>query len=155
MSDDVRTPPDDDSTIVDHVDDVDHDVDRWRTAFHAFVIIGMILAAVLGIREVIDEPIVRLSDVRSTRDEGTAPRAQVLARNHSATTTYCIEITFEAIDGDGLSLESVVAEPTTGGPSLRPGQSSNFAAVFENLTEIEIREDLDDFLAFVTDRTEC
>jgi hypothetical protein len=137
------------------VSDPHGDRDRWHRPFYAFVTIGMVLAFVLGVFQVIDKPVVRLSDVRATWDDGAVPRAQVLARNASDSTTYCIEITFTAVDTDGLTLESVVGQPTTGAASLRPGGSANFAAEFTKLTETEIHEELDDVLAFVTGREAC
>jgi ABC-type branched-subunit amino acid transport system ATPase component/sugar phosphate permease len=150
-----RTDTDHAPPAIHDADDNDAEHDRWRRPFYAFVAVGIALASILGIHQVIDKPIVDLSDVRSTWEDGTVPRAQALARNNSTSTTYCIEVTFEAVDTDGLSLESVVGLPTTGATSLRPGQSTNFAASFEHLTETEIREELDDVLAFVTGRRTC
>ena len=131
------------------------DHDRWRRPFYAFVTVGMLVAFALGVYQVIDKPVVRLSDVRATWEADAVPRAQVLARNASESTTYCIEVTFTAVDTDGLTLESVIGQPTTGAASLRPGQSANFAASFEQLSATEIREELEDVLAFVTARQEC
>ena len=135
------------------IDDTDRD--RWARAFQIFVTVGIIVSAVLGVREVIDKPIIRLGDVRSTHKVGQPVRAQVLARNSSSKQTYCVEITFEAVDRDGLTLERQVAKATTGKSTLRPGQSVNFAANFKDITDKEIKEKLDDFLAFVTERQEC
>ncbi len=131
------------------------DRDRWHTAFVAFVAVGLILASVLGIREVISESVIQLDDVRGS-EEGVLPvQAQVLARNTSQQTTYCVQITLTATDRDGLSLATAVAEPTTGDGSLGPGRSANFVGVFDHLTQQEIDEELDSFYGFVTDSQAC
>ncbi len=116
---------------------------------------GIILASFLGIREVITEPIMQLDDVRGSDDDVLPRQAQVLARNTSDDTTFCVEITLTATDRDGLSLETVVAAPTTGDGSLGPGRSANFVAVFEDLTQQQIDEELDDFYGFVTHAEPC
>ncbi|MGE0000115.1 MAG: hypothetical protein AB7L17_21200 [Ilumatobacteraceae bacterium] len=129
--------------------------DRHRFLFRAVVTAGIVLAAVLGIREVIVEPVIQLDDVRHS-DAGVLPvQAQVLARNVSTTDTYCVEITLTVTDTDGQTLESKVAEPTTGDGTLGPGRSLNFVAVFDGLTQQEIDEELDDFFAFVTHSDRC
>ena len=134
---------------------VEAEPDRWRRVFLVFVTVGIVLASVLGIREVVREPVVQLDDVRGS-DRGVLPvQAQVLAVNTSSDTTYCIEVTITASDRDGLSLEEQIAEPTTGDGELAPGRSANFVAVFDELTEQEIDEELDSYYAFVTDRREC
>ena len=132
------------------------DRDRWRAAFIAFVTVGLILASVLGIREVVNESVIQLDDVRAS-DEGVVPvQAQVLARNTSGATTYCVQITITATDRDGLSLASVVAEPTTGDGTLGPGRSANFVGVFgDELTQQEVDEELESFYGFVTDSQPC
>ena len=131
------------------------DRDRWHTAFIAFVTVGLILASVLGIREVVSESVIQLDDVRGS-EEGVLPvQAQVLARNTSQQTTYCVQITVTATDRDGLSLATAVAEPTTGDGTLGPGRSANFVGVFDDLTQQEIDEELDSFYGFVTDSQPC
>ena len=65
--------------------------------------------------------------------------------------TYCVEVTIKAVDGDGLTLAEAVAEPRTGESRLEPGDSVNLAA---QLTGIDIN-DVDDYLAFVTDEQAC
>ncbi len=134
---------------------VEAEPDRWRRPFVAFVTVGILLASVLGIREVVREPVVQLDDVRGS-ERGVLPvQAQVLAVNTSDDTTYCIEITVTASDRDGLSLEEQIAQPTTGGGELAPGRSANFVAVFDELSDQEIDEELDSYYAFVTDQREC
>ena len=129
--------------------------DRWHGLFLAFTSIGIVVAAVLGIREVVTEPVIQLDDVRGS-EEGVVPHeAQVLARNTSETTTYCIEVTITATDRDGLSLATAVAEPTTGDGTLKPGRSANFNAEFDDLTQQEIDEKLDGYFAFVTRQEQC
>jgi hypothetical protein len=131
------------------------DEDKLKRPFYIFVIAGIIVAMVLGINQIIDKPIVRLGDVRMTKEDGKPIRGQVLARNSSTTKTYCIEITMHAVDRDGLTLDTAIAAPTTGNGKLTPGKSANFAATFTDITEKERHEKLDDVLAFVTKRTEC
>ena len=129
--------------------------DRWHRAFIVFVTVGIVLASVLGIREIITEPVIQLDDVRGS-EEGIMPQtAQVLARNTSDHTTYCIEVTITATDRDGLSLASAVAEPTTGDGTLGPGRSANFNATLDDLTQQEIDEKLDSYYAFVTRQDAC
>ena len=68
-----------------------------------------------GIREVINEPVIQLDDVRGSERRRACPRRRRCWRaTRPSDTTYCIEVTITAIDRDGLSLETVVAEPTTG-----------------------------------------
>ena len=131
------------------------DEDRWHRAFIVFVSVGIVLASVLGIREVITEPVIQLDDVRGS-EEGVVPvQAQVLARNTSGDTTYCIEVTITATDRDGLSLATAVAAPTTGDGTLGPGRSANFNAQLDDLTQQEIDEKLDSYYAFVTRQDTC
>jgi hypothetical protein len=129
--------------------------DRWHRAFILFVTIGIVVAAVLGIREVISEPVIQLDDVRGSDQDVTPLEAQVLARNTSEDTTYCIEVTVTATDRDGLSLATAVAEPTTGDGTLGPGRSANFNATFDDLTQQDIDEKLDSYYAFVTRQDPC
>lgn len=129
--------------------------DRWHRAFLVFVTVGIVLASVLGIREIVTEPVVQLDDVRGSEVGVMPPTAQVLARNTSHDTTYCIEVTITATDRDGLSLASAVAEPTTGDGTLGPGRSANFNATLDDLTQQEIDEKLDSYYAFVTRQETC
>jgi hypothetical protein len=129
--------------------------DRWHRAFIAFVSVGIVVATVLGIREIVSEPIIQLDEVRGSEEGVVPPEAQVLARNTSGDTTYCIEVTITATDRDGLSLATAVAAPTTGDGTLEPGRSANFNAEFDDLTQQEIDEELDGYYAFVTREDPC
>ena len=40
--------------------------DRWHRVFIAFVTIGIIVATVLGVREIVNEPVIQLDDVRGS-----------------------------------------------------------------------------------------
>jgi hypothetical protein len=129
--------------------------DRWHRVFIVFVTVGIIVGAVLGIREIVTEPVIQLDDVRGS-EEGVVPvKAQVLARNTSQDTTYCIEVTITATDRDGLTLATAVAQPTTGDGTLAPGRTANFTAELADLTQQEIDEELDSFYAFVTHQEVC
>jgi hypothetical protein len=119
------------------------------------VVAGIVVAFALGVREIVDRPPVRLSEVRVGDEAGGTTRVQTLARNYSSTTTYCVEVTITAVDGDGLTLAEGVAVPNQGDGRLAPGASVNMAAVLEDLTQQELDEELDEYLAFVTDRHEC
>jgi hypothetical protein len=148
--------------VTDHI--ADHDVaelaveaepDRWRRWFLVFVTVGIVLALVLGFREVVVEPVIRLDDVRGS-DRGVLPvQAQVLALNSSDDETFCVEVEITAADRDGRSLSTKLAEPTTGDGQLAPGRSANFVARFDELTQQEIDEELDGYYAFVASRTKC
>jgi hypothetical protein len=129
--------------------------DRWHRLFIAFVTVGIIVATVLGVREIINEPVIQLDAVRGSEEGVTPVKAQVLARNTSEDTTYCIEVTITATDRDGLSLSTAVAEPTTGDGTLGPGRTANFNASFDDLTQREIDEELDSYYGFVTHQEEC
>ena len=129
--------------------------DRWHRVFIVFVTVGIVLATVLGIREIVTEPVIQLDDVRGSEVGVMPPTAQVLARNTSDDTTYCIEVTITATDRDGLSLASAVAEATTGDGTLGPGRSANFNAQLDDLTQQEIDEKLDSYYAFVTHQETC
>ena len=129
--------------------------DRWAPLFWAVIVIGIVAGFALGVREIIEQPPVTLSDVRVGDATGGPPRVQVLAENESSTTTYCIEVTISAVDRDGLTLAEAVAVPTRGEATLGPGQSTNLAAELTDLTQQQVDEELDEYLAFVTSRRAC
>lgn len=135
---------------------VESDPDRFHTIFVVFVTIGILLAFGLGVREVLIEPVIELDDVRhSDISEPVPVQAQVLARNTSGDVTYCIEVVITASDRDGLTLASQTVEPTSGDGTLPPGRSANYVAVFSELTQQQIDEELSDFFAFVTAYDPC
>jgi len=117
--------------------------------------VGMVASLVLGIRQVLIEPVIQLDEVRGSEEAMRPVQAQVLARNTSRDTTYCVEITITAADTEGLSLRTAQADPTTGDGVLGPGRSANFVVVFDDLTEQQIEEELSDFFAFVTRDEPC
>jgi hypothetical protein len=129
--------------------------DRWAPVFWVVVFAGIVIAFGLGVREILDRPPVELSEVRVGDAAGGTTRVQVLARNTSSTTAYCVEVTITAVDGDGLTLAEAIAVANQGDGRLEPGDSVNMAAVLEGLTQQELDEELDEYLAFVTDRQEC
>jgi len=123
--------------------------------FHVVVGVGLVVGASATVAEIVNRPPVRLDDVRDAR-EGTVSRVQVLAKNYSEETTYCVEIRISALDGEGLDLQDeVVAEPRQGDGRIRPGQSVNFVAELDGISEQELREELDEFVAHVASRETC
>ena len=74
--------------------------DRWAPVFWILVIGGMLVAFALGVREIVDRPPVRLSEVRVGDEAEGTTRVQTLARNFSSTTTYCVEVTITARNGE-------------------------------------------------------
>ena len=129
--------------------------DRWAPLFWVVIVVGIITGFTLGVREIVEQPPVTLSDVRVGDDTGGVPRVQVLAENESSTTTYCVEVTISAVDSEGLTLAEAVAAPTRGEARLGPGQSINLAAELTDLTPQQVDEELDEYLAFVTARRAC
>lgn len=123
--------------------------------FHGFVATGILVGATATVIEIVDRPPVRLGSTRPSRDGGVS-RVQVLAKNHSESVPYCVEIRIGAYDPDGLDLQDeVVAEPRQGDGRLRPGQSMNFVAYFEDISDQQFAEELDEFRAYVADREAC
>lgn len=126
---------------------------RSSLAFYSFVSLGIAAGAALWVYSIIDQPAVRLEPLR-VLDEASSSRVQTLARNHSDETTYCIEVEMAAVDVDGYTLEEVPATSTEGN-AVRPGQTLNFVAVFTGLDEQERTEELDDYIAYITEREPC
>lgn len=128
---------------------------RRARLFHVVVGLGIVVAAVATVAEIVDRPPVRLDDVRDARD-GDTSLVQVLAKNYSEATTYCVEIRIGALDSEGLDLqEEVVAEPRQGDGRIRPGQSVNFVAELDGISDQELREELDEFVAHVASQEPC
>jgi hypothetical protein len=130
--------------------------DRWRTAFYALITFGILLGFGLGVREVVHRDPVRLGTVREGTNEDGTPRAQVLAKNYSSHTTYCVIVRITAADRDGLTLATAIAAPLRGEVAkLQPGESLNLAARLPDLTAEEIDQKLSDYFAFVIERQRC
>lgn len=129
--------------------------DPWLRVFYVVIIVGIVAGLGLGFREVADRPVVEVGKERVARD-GLTARVQVLARNTSSSTAYCVEIRITVLDREGLDLQDeVVAEPTRGEGRLRPGQTVNFVAVFDDLDEQDWTEELDEFVAYVAEAEPC
>jgi hypothetical protein len=128
---------------------------RRALAFHGIVAVGILIGAGTTIAEIVDRPPVQLGEERDSRDDGVS-RVQVLADNQSEGVAYCVEIRVGAFDAEGLDLQDeVVAEPRQGEGRLRPGQSVNFVASLEDISDQELREELDEFVAYVAEREPC
>ncbi len=110
--------------------------DRWHRLFIAFVTVGH--PARLVPRDPRGDHASRSSSSTTCAVPTTTccrVQAQVLARNTSSDTTYCIEITVDRRrPRRARASRTVVAEPTTGDGELGPGRSANFVAVFDELT---------------------
>ncbi len=126
---------------------------RMTVAFYTAVTVGLVVSFGLWVHAVVDQPPVKLAEPRVQQDDSGA-RVQTLAHNQSATITYCVEVEMQAIDRDGRTLEKVVATSSSG-DAIRPGQKANFVGVFTQMTATEINEELDEYVAYVTRRTEC
>lgn len=134
--------------------DATEEADPRRRLFYAAVVLGIVAGMTLGILEILDRPVIELGDERVRRD-GLVATVQVLATNDSDDTTYCVEVRIAARDREGFDLQDVPAEPRDGEGRMRPGRTLNFTAVFDELDEQDYEEELDEFAAYVDERSEC
>ncbi len=125
-----------------------------RVLFVSIVTLGLVLGLVLGIREASQKPVLKIGEPR-VRVEGTTATIQITVKNTSENTTYCPEIGIAAIDGDGLDLAAGVALPDLTDGRLAPRASANFIGTLTGLTETELNEKLDEYVAFVIDKNPC
>jgi hypothetical protein len=128
--------------------------ERWAVWFFTLIVVGLVTGVSLWIYEIVDQPAVRLEDERVSR-EGLVATIQVLATNYSSTYDYCVEINIAALSRGGFNTAEVEAQPTRDDGRITPGQSVNFVAVFEGLTEEDYRERVDEFQAFVEHSERC
>lgn len=125
-----------------------------RVAFGVVVVVGSVVALVLGIREVNDTPDIDVAEPR-VRVENLVATVQVTVRNATDDTTFCPEIVVAALDRDGLDLDSAVAEPDLGSGRLEPGDTANFVAVLDGISAQDFEEQLDEYDAFVEAENPC
>lgn len=125
-----------------------------RAAFAAVVVVGSVLALVLGIREANEHPDIEVGDPR-VRVEDLEATVQVTVRNATDDTTFCPEIAVAALDRDGLDLATATAEPDLGSGRLEPGDSANFVAVVTGISAQDFDEQLDEYDAYVETENPC
>lgn len=130
--------------------------ERRRTVlFHSVVAVGIVAGAAATIAEIVDRPVLEVGSIRDTRD-GSTSRVQVIVKNTSSSTAYCVEVRMGALDGEGYDLQDeIVAEARQGDGRIRPGQSVNFVGALEDISDQEFREELDQFVAYVASETPC
>lgn len=125
-----------------------------RVVFTAIVTVGLALGLVLGIREANQTPVLKIGEPR-VRVEGTTATVQITIKNTSENTVYCPTVGIAAIDGDGLDLATGVALPDLTDGRLEPRASANYIGTLSDLTQTEIDEKLDEYVAFIIDKNPC
>lgn len=125
-----------------------------RVVFVAIVTLGTGLGFVLGVREASQKPVLKIGEPR-VRVEGTTATIQITVKNTSENDVYCPAVGIAAIDRDGLDLASGVALPDSTDGRLAPRASANFIGTLTDLTEREIDEKLDEYVAFIIDKNPC
>jgi len=125
-----------------------------RVVFMAIVTLGLALGLVLGVREASQKPVLKIGEPR-VRVEGTTATIQITIKNTSAETAYCPTVGIAAVDGDGLDLASGVALPDLTDGRLAPRATANFIGTLTDLTQTEINEKLDEYVAFIIDKNPC
>ena len=125
-----------------------------RVVFTAIVTVGLALGLVLGIREANQTPVLKIGEPR-VRVEGTTATVQITIKNTSENTVYCPTVGIAAIDGDGLDLATGVALPDLTDGRLEPRASANYIGTLTDLTQNEIDEKLDEYVAFIIDKNPC
>ncbi|MEQ1873728.1 MAG: hypothetical protein ABL953_08385 [Ilumatobacteraceae bacterium] len=125
-----------------------------RGIFLAIVTLGTGLGFVLGVREATQTPVLKIGEPR-VRVEGTTATIQITVKNMSENTIYCPRVGIAAVDRDGLDLDSGVAEPDSTDGRLEPRASANFIGTLTELTQEELDEELDEYVAFIIDKNPC
>jgi len=132
---------------------------RWwtpkaqRVVFVAIVALGLVLGMFLGIREATQKPALKIGEPR-VRVEGTTATIQITVKNTSDR-VYCPTVGIAAVDGDGLDLDTGVALPDLTDGRLEPRASANFIGTLTDLTQQELDEKLDEYVAFIIDKNPC
>ena len=125
-----------------------------RLVFVGIVTLGLALGLVLGIREANQTPVLKIGEPR-VRVEGTVATIQITVKNTSENTVYCPTVGIAAVDRDGLDLDSGVAKPDLTDGRLAPRASANFIGTLTKITQQELDEKLDEYVAFIIDKNPC
>ncbi|MCE9622628.1 MAG: hypothetical protein K8R99_09815 [Actinomycetia bacterium] len=125
-----------------------------RIVFVAIVTLGLVLGLVLGVREASQKPVLKIGEPR-VRVEGTTATVQITVKNTSEKTVYCPSVGIAAIDRDGLDLAKSVALPDLTDGRLEPRASANFIGTLTDLSQQDIDEKLDEYVAFIIDKNPC
>ena len=80
---------------------------------------------------------------------------QVTVENISKVTTYCPDIFEAALDRDGLDLSRAPASPDLGSSRIEPGRVSNYVGILADISETDLREQLDEYVAYVKRDNPC
>lgn len=125
-----------------------------RVAFLSIVTLGLVLGFALGIREARQKEVLKIGEPR-VRVEGTDATIQITVKNTSENTVYCPEVGIAAVDRDGLDLDKGVALPDISDGRLPPRAQANYIGTLTELTQQDIDEKLDEYVAFIIDENEC
>lgn len=125
-----------------------------RIVFLSIVILGTGLGFVLGVREATQKPVLKIGEPR-VRVEGTTATIQITVKNLSENTVYCPVVGIAAVDRDGLDLDSGVAKPDLTDGRLEPRASANFIGTLTEISQQELDEELDEYVAFIIDKNPC
>ena len=125
-----------------------------RASFIAIVSLGLTLGLVLGVREATHKPVLKIGEPR-VRLVDTTATVQITVKNTSEKTTYCPIVGIAAIDRDGLDLAKGVALPDLTDGRLAPRASANFIGTLTDLSEQDIKEKLDKYVAFIIEKNPC
>ena len=125
-----------------------------RVVFLAIVTLGIGLGLVLGVREATQKPVLKIGEPR-VRVEGTIATIQITVKNTSENTVYCPTVGIAAVDRDGLDLDKGTAEPDLTDGRLAPRASANYIGTLSHITQKELDEKLDEYVAFIIDKNPC
>jgi hypothetical protein len=122
--------------------------------FYTLAAVGTIISIALGVRAIVDQPVVNLGTPFAHRT-GLRDVVTVIATNRSSNTTYCATVRIAALDQSGNQLEAARALPLGGSNQVTPTGSTSFRAVFTHLTATDYTQKLDKFEAFLVHSTPC
>jgi hypothetical protein len=122
------------------------------TVFFALATIGIVTAAILGVRAVQDQPDLSVSDARVRRD-GLTAIVQVTVHNDGSG-PLCPVIQIAARNRDGLDIAKQQATPVDGDGHVDPRATVGFRAQFDQLTARDY-QGLDKFVGFVDGQHPC
>lgn len=125
-----------------------------RVVFATIVTLGAGTGFVMGVREAVKKPVLKIGEPR-VRVEGTTATIQITVKNTSEATVYCPTVGIAAVDRDGLDLDAGVALPDRTNGRLEPRASVNFIGSLTELTQEELDEKLDEYVAFIIEENPC